>query len=134
MLSVLVWPLRLISVNLYAYLIAPIAWLLSERLGCEISEGAVFRVSVPLKAHVLTHWRTPYTGGFNCTVPVGVRLRAGSSAPAASRGCTFVPHEVADLQRFVPAEERFSAKFSGVSLPLSSTKIRRHLCRLQAVV
>jgi len=128
--SILAWPFLLVGGTLFAYLWPLVTWLFSERLRFSISEGDLFEVSLPLRVFVLTHWRAPYTGGFKCTLPVGVHLRAVTAAPKGSRGCRFVPSEPSEfLIHFVPQEERTSPKFSGVSVPLSTRKIRRHLQR-----
>jgi hypothetical protein len=132
-LSVLAWPFVLVGGTLFLYLWPLVAWLFLDRLRFSISKGDLFEVSMPLRTTVLTHWNAPYTGGFKCTLPVGVHLRAAAAAPKGSRGCRFVPEESsAFLSRFVPQEKRTNLKFAGVSLPLSSREIRRHLHRTQA--
>ena len=79
--SILAWPFLLVGGTLFAYLWPLVTWLFSERLRFSISEGDLFEVSLPLRVFVLTHWRAPYTGGFKCTLPVGVHLRAVTAAP-----------------------------------------------------
>ncbi|TFH43307.1 MAG: hypothetical protein E4H01_12215 [Lysobacterales bacterium] len=133
-LSILAWPFLLVGGTLLAYLWPLVIWLFSERLRFSISEGDLFEVSSPLRVFILTHWEAPYTGGFKCKLPVGVYLRAVTTAPKGSRGCRFVPAEPSEfLTQFVPQKERTSPQFSGVSLPLSTRAIRRHLQRGQAV-
>jgi hypothetical protein len=129
-LWILAWPFLLVGGTLFAYLWPLLAWLFSERLRFSISEGDLFEVSMPFRASVLTHWNAPYTGGFKCTLPAGFHLRAATAAPKGSLGCRFVPEEAsAFLTRFAPQDERTNPEFAGVSVPLSSRRIRRHLHR-----
>ena len=131
--SILAWPFLLVAGTLFAYLWPPATWLFSERLRFSIYEGDLFEVTQPLRALVHTHWNAPYMGGFKCTLPVGVQLRAVTTASEGSRSCWFVPADSAEfLTRFVPQGERTDVRFSGVSLSLSTRKIRRHLRRGQA--
>ena len=127
------WPFLFVGGTLFAYLRPVVTWLFSERLRFSIAEGDLFEVSTPFRPFVLTHWNAPFTGGFRCTLPSGVQLRAATVAAKGSRGCRFVPQDPpAFFARFVPQEERTDQKFAGISLPLSSREIRRHLRRAQA--
>ena len=132
-LSVFAWPFVLVGGTLFAYLWPVGSWLFSARLRFSIDEGDLFEVSQPFRTLILTHWNAPYTGGFKCTLPVGIRLRAAMAAPKGSRGCRFIPAEPSEfLVRFVPQDKQANPKFAGVSIPLSTNKIRVHLHREQA--
>jgi hypothetical protein len=77
----------------------------------------VFVVAEPVKAMGLTHWRAPFTGGFECTIPVGTTLVAVHDQADGAEGLAFRPEGYEEMERLlVPEEDRAAEKYDGYSL------------------
>jgi hypothetical protein len=90
-------------------------------------DGEVFEALGPVTISYIVHYRAPYSGGGQGTLPAGTRLRvsvqAGDPEPV---GVYAIPVEEGKLEELlVPAEERLSSKYDGYHLFLHVAQLNR---------
>ncbi len=80
----------------------------------EFKKGQRFQVSTAFVGHVLTQWKAPFTGGYEKTLPAGLRftvhLDPPSSATAVSVDVDCSPDWESVL---VDAQDRENPKYNG---------------------
>ena len=97
----------------------------------DVKKGDRFEAMADFKTHGMTHWKAPFTGGFQCVVPKGTILVADYDSPKLSTGFGVTPENYAELEiRLVPEEDRSAQKYNGYSLSLRYGLIGKKLRKL----
>jgi hypothetical protein len=94
-----------------------------------VTKGDRFVAMRSIPARGLVHFRTPFTGGFQCVIPAGVVLVAFSDAPQASTAFGCIPVDVEELEHLVPSQDRAAPQYDGYSFVLPYRYIGRALKR-----
>src|SRR5689334_16174186 len=93
-----------------------------------VGEGDVLVTSEPVPAIGLTHWRAPFTGGFECVVPAGIVLVVDRDPVEGAEGVGFRPLLYEEMERvLVPEEDRPAETYDGYSLVILRTDIEARL-------
>jgi len=90
--------------------------------------GSRFVVKTPLSIRGLTHWRAPFTGGFECTVAPGTVVVVAHEPTPGATAVGVRPEAYAELEpQLVPQEDRTSEKYDGYSLVIPLEEFGRSL-------
>jgi hypothetical protein len=90
--------------------------------------GQRYQSTSELSASGLTHWRAPFTGGFQCALPAGTVLVVVDDplAHATAAGCR--PERYAEFEEvLVPIEDRSHEKYDGYTLVIELDEFGRSL-------
>jgi hypothetical protein len=88
-----------------------------------VREGQRFVLTEDHLVKGLTHWRAPFTGGFDATAPAGTVVVAREQHPTAP-GFYAVPEDYEKLEKIlVPIEEREHGKYDGYDLVFVANEI-----------
>lgn len=92
--------------------------------------GERYIVEQPFEAGVLTHWRAPFTGGSNRTLPRGLEFIVAYDPPeeaTAVSGDPTRPHEWESI--LVEEADRSADKYAGYSLVIQFEHLRANCSR-----
>jgi hypothetical protein len=88
----------------------------SGAMAC-VREGDVFVAREAVEAIGLTHWRSAFTGGFECVIPVGTILVADHDHVEGAQGVGVRPQAYDEMEcMLVPEEDRTADGYDGYSL------------------
>jgi len=91
-----------------------------------IRAGQHYLIKEPVEVIALTHWRAPFTGGYNVVLPAGevVEIDHDPVPGATAVGCT--PIRYAELEvAFIPAKDRKADNYGGYSLTIPLAVIQQ---------
>lgn len=89
-----------------------------------IRKGDVFVAREAVEATGLTHWRAPFTGGFECTIPAGTVLVADHDQVEGAQGIGLRPSAYEEMERLlVPERDCAAEKYDGYTLVVLLTEI-----------
>ena len=92
-----------------------------------VREGQRYRALRDLQVGALTHWRAPFTGGFEVTLPAGEVFVIANDPPASATAAYCTPERYEELHGlFIPAEDRNAETYAGYSLVIDLDVIRQH--------
>ncbi len=93
-----------------------------------VQEGDVLVTCEPVPAIGVTHWRAPFTGGFECVIPAGTALVAAHDRVEGAEGVSFRPLLYEEMEGIlVPEEDRLAEKYDGYSLVILQTDIETRM-------
>jgi len=97
-----------------------------------IRDGEVFVAREAVETTGLTHWRAPFTGGFECTIPAGTVLIASHDQVEGAPGVGFRPSAYEEMERLlVPDADRTAEKYDSYTLVVLLTEIGTKVIRGQ---
>jgi hypothetical protein len=92
-----------------------------------VREGQRYRALRDLEVAALTHWRAPFTGGFEVTLPAGEIFIIANDPPASATAVYCTPERYEELHSvFIPEEDRNAETYAGYSLVIDLGVIRQH--------
>lgn len=99
-----------------------------------LTKGRRFRVTTDLPLTVMTHWRAPYTGGYESVLEAGETIEVASDQAPGATAIYCVPVDYARLeQRFVSRWERWQFwVYGGYSLVVDVAALAAHCEPLDA--
>lgn len=116
-------PIRFKWIRLLGYLPHP-----------NVRKGDRFLALTELQAKGLTHWRAPFTGGFECNVPKGTILVAVHDSAPISTGFGVEPENYEELEKqLVPEEDRTAEKYGGYSFVINYREIGKRVKQVQQI-
>ena len=93
-----------------------------------IRKGDRFVTLTEMPATGLTHWRAPFTGGFECRIPEGTVLVAMHDSATVSTGFGVRPENYEELEKkLVPEADRTADKYGGYSFVISYREIGKRV-------
>ena len=83
----------------------------------EVRKGQRWEVVREIRVHGLTHWRAPFTGGFDCTLDHGAVLIVNHDPLPKKIAVACTPENYKGLEIvIVPENDREKPKYDGYSL------------------
>jgi len=93
---------------------------LEEAAVTEIHAGQRYRALSDLEVGALAHWRAPFTGGHEVTLPVGEVFRIAYDPPEGATAASCDPERYEELHSIlIPEEDRRSDQYASYSLVIS---------------
>ena len=89
-----------------------------------VNKGAKFITTRDLEKICLTHWRAPFTGGFECTIPAGTILISFYDQVEHPATLGLIPENYEEFERsYVSETYRFDPKYQGYSFVFTTNDI-----------
>lgn len=90
-----------------------------------------YEVIEALETGVLTQWQSPFTGGYDRTLPRGLQFIILHDPPEWATGTAVHPTPYDDWEKIlVTADDRASAKYDGYYIVISFDDLERHCKRI----
>jgi hypothetical protein len=93
-----------------------------------VRKGDAIRCRQDIRTHGLTHWRAPFTGSFECTIPAGTVLMVDVDPAPGATGFYCLPKDYEAFEKeHVPEEDRKTGKYAGYSFVLALADLGKRL-------
>jgi hypothetical protein len=126
-LKIMTWPVRLLA-NLWMWLSFFKACLPHPN----VKKRDRFFVLEDIETIALTHWKAPFTGGFEYTIPKGTILVALTNSVRLSSGFGCVPENKDEFEKqFVPENIRMNPKYAGYSFAMKYSEIGKRVRKIK---
>jgi len=90
----------------------------------DIHKGQRFTALKDFPTRALTHWKAPFTGDVQVTIPQGTILVVASDSPPSRLAIVCVPEDRATFVfRHIPEDVRQDPKFAGISFVMDKKNI-----------
>jgi hypothetical protein len=97
----------------------------SDDVTASVHAGQRYRALEELEVFAMTHWRAPFTGGHEATLPSGEIFTVRYDPPEGATAAVCDPERYDELHALlIPEEDRDAQKYGGYSLSISLADIR----------